>query len=91
MIDRRSRYARTPTVERTAADGETRVLVDLREVPTPAASHVHAVAPGERLDHLAERYYRDPRRYWRIADASDELDPFELVHAGEPLPIPPDA
>jgi nucleoid-associated protein YgaU len=90
MIDKRSRYARTPTIEQVTADGEKRVLVDLRDVPAPAAAHQHVPAPGERLDHLAQRYYRDPRRYWRIADASDELDPFELVHPGEPLPVPPD-
>ena len=90
MIGRRSRYARTPTIERITADGEKRVLVDLREVPAPIAHHVHVVVPGERLDHLAQRYYRDPGRYWRIADASDEVDPFELVYPGEPLPVPPD-
>lgn len=91
MIDKRSRYARTPRVEIETAGGEKRVLVDLREVPAPAANHVHLVAPGERLDLLAYRYYRDPRRYWRIADASDEVDPFELVVPDEGLAIPPDA
>ena len=90
MIGKRSRYARTPTLELRAPDGQRRVIIDLRDVPAPAARHVHVPAPGERLDHLAQRYYRDPRRFWRIADASDELDPFELVEPGVGLPIPPD-
>ncbi len=90
MIDKRSRYARTPTIEARAPDGEKRVLVDLREIAVPAAGHVHPAAPGDRLDQLADRFYRDARRFWRIADASDEVDPFEVVNPGEPLPIPPD-
>lgn len=90
MIDKRSRYARTPTVEIITASGEKRVIFDIRDVPATSASLTHVVAPGERVDHLAYRYYRDARRYWRIADASDELDPFELIVAGDTLPIPPD-
>ena len=90
MIDKRSRYARTPTLELRAPDGQRRVIVDLRDVPVPPSRHVHVPAPGERLDHLAHQYYRDARRYWRIADASDELDPFELVEPGVGLPVPPD-
>lgn len=90
MIDKRSRYARIPTVELPAPDGEKRVLVDVREVPAPPAGHVHVAGPEDRLDGLAERFYRDARRFWRLADASDELDPFEVVHAGEPLDVPPD-
>ena len=91
MIEKRSRYARTPQIEVTTASGEKRVLVDIREIGVPPEGHVHVVQPGERVDVLAERFYRDARRYWRIADASDELDPFELVAPGEPLDIPPDA
>lgn len=90
MIAKRSRYARTPTVEVPAPDGEKRVLVDLREVPAPPPGGVHVPVPGDRLDGLAERFYRDARRFWRLADASDELDPFEVVHAGQPLDVPPD-
>jgi hypothetical protein len=90
VIEKRSRYARTPTFETTAPDGSKRVLIDLRDVVAPVAVYRHVPAPGERLDHLATHFYRDPRRFWRIADAADELDPFELVAAGEPLAIPPD-
>lgn len=90
MIDKRSRYARTPTLEVHAPDGEKRVLVDLREIPVPVTGHIHSAAPGDRLDRLAHRFYRDARRFWRIADASDEVDPFEVVNPGEPLPVPTD-
>ncbi|MFN0245400.1 MAG: hypothetical protein ACKV2T_00745 [Kofleriaceae bacterium] len=91
MIDKRSRYARTGTVEVTAREGEKRVLVDLREIADPPIEQVHVAGPIDRIDTLANRFYRDPRRYWRIADASDEIDPFEVVAAGEGLPIPSDS
>ncbi len=91
MIDKRSRYARTATTEVIARDGEKRVLVDLREIVDPPIAQVHVVGPIDRIDTLAARFYREPRRYWRIADASDELDPFEVVAAGEGLLIPSDS
>ncbi|MBL8743158.1 MAG: hypothetical protein JNK04_18740 [Myxococcales bacterium] len=50
----------------------------------------HTPSGSERLDHIAHRYYRDPTKFWRIADASDELDPFDVVVPGRPLPVPPD-
>jgi len=85
MIDRRSRYKTTPVV--TVDD---QPLLDLRETPaTPAKLRITPTA-SDRLDLLAYRYYRDPTRFWRICDASSELDPFDVLAAGEPLPIPPD-
>ena len=90
MIDKRSRYSRTPTIELISRDGEKRVLVELRDIPAPAATQLHVVVPGDRIDLLAYDFYRDARRYWRLADAADELDPFEVVAAGETLRVPSD-
>jgi hypothetical protein len=91
VIDKRSRYARVGTVTVPGPDGRPRVLIELREPPRIDGVLRHAPEPGERLDHLAHRFYRDPRRFWRICDASDELDPFEVVVPGDPLLIPPDS
>jgi hypothetical protein len=90
MIDRKSRYLTTPVL--TVGDGidGTQPLLDLRETPRIAA--VLAIRPtdSDRLDHLAWRYYRDATRFWRVCDASAELDPFDVLAPGEPLQIPPD-
>jgi hypothetical protein len=89
MIDKKSRYRKTPVLEAPRPSGERVRLLELREVP-PATGTVQAIpAAGDRLDHLAHRYYRDPRKFWRICDASEHLDPFEVVAAGEPVVIPP--
>ena len=70
--------------------GGTHPVLDLRE--TPATTSVFQLTPTDtdRLDLLAWRFYRDPTRFWRICDASPQLDPFDVVVPGEPLPIPPD-
>lgn len=90
MIDRRSRYTRTPAVTVDDGHGGTQPLLDLR--PTPATVSVLRIVPtaSDRLDLLAYRYYRDATRFWRICDASSELDPFDVLAPAEPLPIPPD-
>ncbi len=92
MIDQGSRYAKTATVptgdEEAAAEAEVERLIELRELPRPTIALEHEVRPGERLDRRAHRYYRDPRDFWRICDAADCLDPFDLLTAGAPVAIP---
>ncbi|MEQ1892526.1 MAG: hypothetical protein ABL998_08305 [Planctomycetota bacterium] len=39
----------------------------------------HKVTPQERVDHLAQRYYRAPERFWRICDANLVPWPPDLV------------
>ena len=41
--------------------------------------HEHVVTEGDRLDNLAFKYFNDPEQFWRIADANNELNPFELT------------
>lgn len=90
MIGKKSRYARTGTFAAVDAAGETTEALELRAAPAVSAVFAHTPVQGERLDHLAQRYYRDPRKFWKLCDAADELDPFEVVAPGRPLPVPPD-
>ena len=64
-------------------------LVALRDVPRVAAHFSALPDPGDRVDNLAQRYYRDPLLFWKILDAADHLDPFDAVVPGQPLTIPP--
>jgi hypothetical protein len=89
MIDKKSRYGKTPLVSLTQAGAEPLVLVGLRAIaPVPAVFFATPVM-GDRLDLFAQTYYRDPTQFYRIADASDQLDPFDVVELGVPLAIPP--
>jgi hypothetical protein len=86
MIDRRSRYAIIPLVQ--GDDGQP--LLDLRELPPTGGVLKITPTSSDRLDILGWQYYRDPGRFWRICDASPELDPFDVVVPGHPIAIPPD-
>lgn len=89
MIRKGSRYRKDAIVEVEDGQGRTRQLIELRSVPRAQAKLEVTVGPGERLDHLAHRYYRDPARFWRICDASEVLDPLDLALPGARVRIPP--
>lgn len=69
--------------------GEEFELRELREIPRRDVVFSATPIEGDRLDLFAERFYRDPMLFWRLADASEHLDPWDMVVAGEPVPVPP--
>jgi hypothetical protein len=80
-----SRYVDLATDVLTAVDenGDARVVAYVRRRFVPATTSAtlvsHALAQGERLDHLAARYLGDPTQFWRICDANGVLRPEDLV------------
>lgn len=48
------------------------------------------VLPGDRLDLIAARTLRAPDHFWRICDANDGMNPFELTEqVGRTLRVSP--
>lgn len=89
MIHPGSRYAGAPTATCADPSGAELTLLALRE-PAPApGDFFHTPVAGERLDHLAARYYRDATAFWRICDAADALDPLDVIAPGRPVRVPP--
>lgn len=88
MIHKNSRYATTGTHVSEDASGEPVETLELRTPPRPTTAFFHTPNEAERLDHLAHRFLRDPHGFWRICDASDELDPFDVLVPGRPVRIP---
>jgi len=86
-----SRYQRVP--DATFIDGEGR-RVQLKRTREPAQTEsalVYQVRQGDRLDLLANKFFRDPRKWWLIADANpDVLAPEQLLVPGRLLRIPRD-
>ena len=87
--DKKSRYAKTPLIKFHDPGGAELELLELREIPRVEARFSATPRQGERLDHLGLRFYRSTLLYWKICDASDHLDPFDVVQPGEPVAIPP--
>jgi hypothetical protein len=79
MFFKGSRYAKVETLEITDPDSRTIKYKATRFIPETEARQAHKVQRGERLDHIAYRYFRDPERFWRIADANTAMWPDDLV------------
>jgi hypothetical protein len=90
MFFRGSRYANVG--EHDIPDGKGRVIryKKIRFIPESRAQLSHIVSNGERLDHLAQRFYQNPELFWCICDANLALWPDDLVaEAGRTILIPP--
>jgi len=90
MFFKGSRYEKVPEHETVDRHGRPVRYKGIREIPPSPARSGHEVASGERLDHVAHHHYRDPERFWRIADANLAVWPDDLtVEAGRVIAVPP--
>jgi hypothetical protein len=75
-----SRYRRSLVIATVNVAGQPIHAAELRLPPPTAGTFQHRVEEAERIDNLANRYYRDPLAWWRIADANPALfTPDELL------------
>lgn len=86
MFSRISRYRDLPDEATPDARGRVVRWRSLRLAPPAPGTFLHTVEDGDRLDHLAFKYYQQPRDWWRIADANPGiLSPTALL-GHEPRP-----
>lgn len=90
MIFKGSRYEKVGAYSVTTADGRTVSALRIRFIPDTPAGFFHTFTADERLDLLAFTFYRNPEKFWLIADANSEMDPEDLLEPGRQLRIPPD-
>jgi len=91
MFDFTSRYAKLETLSYTAPDGRTVAYVRRRFLPPGETLPVLAevtVSAGERLDLLTHRTLGDALQFWRIADANNAMNPFDLESDGRTVRVP---
>jgi cupin superfamily acireductone dioxygenase involved in methionine salvage len=89
MIFKGSRYQNVASYQ-VNLNGRTVSALKIRFLSPAPAGFYHTFTAGERLDILAYRFYRNPEKWWLIADANTEMDPEDLLEPGRQLPIPPD-
>jgi nucleoid-associated protein YgaU len=90
MIFKGSRYEKVGVYQGRDADGNTFTALAIRLIPDTPAGYLHTFKAGERLDILAYNFYRNPEKWWQIADANTAMDPEDLLEPGRQLKIPPD-
>ena len=90
MIFKGSRYATVATYQSTDAGGRVVTALKFRFIPPTPAGYFHTFTADERLDIIAYKFYRNPEKFWLIADANTEIDPEDLLEPGRQLLIPPD-
>ncbi len=73
MFSKISRYRKLPDIEIKDVRGEIRQSKVLRLLPEVTGIFFHTVEGADRLDHLAYKYYDQPKRWWRICDANPEF------------------
>ena len=91
MFDTTSRYQAIPNAQHVERDGTSFVYKKRRFLPHRApqpTDRAVVVQVGDRLDTISARMLGDPLQYWRIADASHAMDPFDLVEPGRLLVVP---
>lgn len=63
---------------------------EIFDIPPNVGDKYHTVEMHEvnRLDIIADRYYRNPLLWWIIAQANNIVDPFQSLTPGDVLRIP---
>lgn len=91
MFFRGSRYLKVDTYECRHPTTGTATVKQCRACVETTAGIVYQVKEGDRLDLLAQQFYRTPRKWWLICDANPEyLHPDELMKPGNRIVIPRD-
>lgn len=85
MFSKLSRYRKLPDVVTVDARGRRLRSKSLRTLPQASGDFFHTVEEIDRLDHLAHKYYRQPRKWWRICDANPAFMSPQALLGGEPL------
>ena len=85
MFSRISRYQKLPDIVTTDSQGRTLPSKTLRLLPQVSGAFRHTVEEVDRLDHLAFKYYQQPRKWWRIVDANPEFLSPQALLGKEPI------
>ena len=85
MFSRISRYRKLPDAVTTDAQGRTLPSKTVRLSPQVLGTFRHTVEDVDRLDHLAFKYYQQPRKWWRISDANPEFLSPQALLGKEPI------
>ena len=82
MFEANSRYCSVEKSEYITSEGRKISYFKRRFLPQGSAQPLLIevkVGDGDRLDVLASKFLGDPEQFWRICDANDAMNPFDLL------------
>ena len=88
MFSENSRYKNTKEYAPVSSTGTKHKVKQIRYLPPYEAAVPYQVKDGDRLDHLSEKFYGIPTKFWLIADVNDKMLPHELINSGKKIIIP---
>jgi len=92
MFDYTSRYFNIETASLTTKEGRVVAYVRRRFLPQGEDMQTLVevvVTQGDRLDLITARTLGDPKQSWRVADANNAMNPFDLTEEpGSTLRVP---
>ena len=78
MFSDRSRYKLVATAQVELHEGQTATYVRFPARKRSATLGYHRREEGQRLDHLANYYLKDPSRFWLLCDTNECPSPHAL-------------
>lgn len=85
MFSKNSRYRKLTDIVTTDPKGRNSESKSLRLLPEVSGTFLHTVEEVDRLDHVAYKYYKQPRKWWRICDANPEFMSPQALLGKEPI------
>ena len=88
MFGKKSRYYCLETVTAQDSMGRSVQAVKLRRLADTTGDET-VIVDGDQLDLMAKDLYKDPARFWHVADANCDLEANELVETtGRVIKVP---
>ncbi len=82
MINDNSRYAQMGRIKVVSHRGTETVIIARRFLPPMKHIHMYktrTIKMEDRLDNIANEELGDPKRFWVVADANNEMNPSKLT------------
>lgn len=91
-ININSRYADCNILEITTKENDSYTYLtirrDIEQYNTEENYYTYVIKEQDRLDLIAEKIYKDPTKWWLIADVNSIISPFDKLEIGRILLIP---
>jgi hypothetical protein len=88
MFAKKSRYYGLETVSAKDTMGRSVQAVKLRRLADTSGDET-VIVDGDQLDVMAKDLYKDPARFWHIADSNCDLEANELIETtGRVIKVP---